>query len=365
MPKAKTQMIFLFVFFILFLILFLFGNLKISLTASLTERKFDLLNENGFGGSIFVDMQKRPFISFINEKGELVLMEKENNFWKKEIVSQDGFFGAKTTIKENKKGEIFILYVNKNGILKLAVKKDGSWNFEDIFKGAFLYSSLFINKDDRLYVSFWVPKEGIFYGIKECDKWKVELVDGGEVGWWNSLSVDKNGRPHISYFDFKNKDLLYLFFNGKFWEKEIVDFEGDVGRWNSIFLDEKDEPWISYFDMTNGDLKVAKKENKGWLIEKVDTKGVVGERNNIIFSNDKKTPIISYVNGSDNSFRIAKKINNFWQIFIVEESFKITSKGIKGEIGGDNSIFIDNEGYLHLLWQNLFEKNLRYFKIKL
>ncbi len=349
--------------FLFFSIAFLNSNL--SLTASLNKEKFEIINEEGFGNSLLVDKSNTPLISFIDKNNNLILLKKTNGTWQKEIVANDAFFGARTKLKENENGDIFILYINRDGILKLAKKQKEIWEFEEIKKGAFLYSDLFLDKKDGIYVSFWVPREGIFYGRREENgKWMTELVDGGDVGWWNSLFVDKDGRAHISYFDFKNKDLLYVYFNGSYWAKEVVDFEGDVGRWNSIVSGKNGEIFISYFDATNGNLKIAKKENKGWLIETVDSGNYVGERTNLIFDYLNNTPLISYVGGFDNSFRLAKKVNNIWQILIVEKSFKITSKKIKGEIGGDNSIFIDKERNLHLLWQDLYNRKLKYMRIK-
>lgn len=364
MKNIKKFLIFLgcFIFFIIILGI---AEFNWSLNASVLGQKEEIINEEGFGNSIFVDKKGKVFISFIRRNGELVLLNRvSSNDWQEEVVANDGFFGAKTNIKIDNQGNFYILYINQKRELKIAKKQiNSSWSFEKIADNAFLYSSLFIDEKGNLYISFWIPEKGMFFARKENQKWQIEIVDGGEVGWWNSLFVDKYGTPHISYFDFKNKNLLYIYFNGKYWKKEIVDFEGDVGRWNSIFVKKDGEVLISYFDNTNGDLKLAQKKSNGWILERVDEKGIVGERTNVFFNETENTPLISYVSGFDNSFRLAKKIDGFWRVFLVERSLNLLTKKIKGEIGGDNSIFIDSQGGIHLLWQDLFNKNLKYLNL--
>lgn len=88
----------------------------------------------------------------------------------------------------------------------------------------------------------------------------LSLVDkSGLVGLWNSIKVDSNDIPHISYCDFTFGDLKYAKWNGFFWDIERIDTEGDTGWYTSLALDSKGYPHISYYDNINGDLKYAKK----------------------------------------------------------------------------------------------------------
>jgi len=81
-------------------------------------------------------------------------------------------------------------------------------------------------------------------------EWSIEWVDieGGDVRYENSLTLDSFGYPHVNYSDMYNDDLKYVRWNGSEWQIETVDSEGNVGRSASIVLDSFNRPNISYLD---------------------------------------------------------------------------------------------------------------------
>jgi len=340
---------------------FLGDNYYSNLLASLTYRdQIKEVGREGFGNSITFNLKDEPIVSYI-EENKLIFKEKKDNVFLEEIVARDALSGNKTKIAIDTKGNVYILYITKENYLKLAKKEKNSWQFEEIFQDAAIDCNLYIGIDDSIYVSFWSPKDGLAYGEKRSNNWEINIIDYGKVGWWNSMAIDSNGYPHISYFDFENKNLLYIYFDGNFWKKEIVDKEDEVGSWNSLVLDQENRPSISYFDQKNGNLKFAQKSDGGWLLETPDKKGIVGERTNIVLDKEQN-PIIAYAGLSENSFKVAKKTKQDWKTLTVSLNNKATSQKIKGEGSLDNSIAIDNEGVLHLLWQDFFEKKLNYLE---
>lgn len=346
---------------IIFLGTILIGNIYYpNLLSSIQRKNIEVVGRDGFGNSLLLNSLDEPKASYIQSNGNLVFAEKTNGIWRKEVIVKNGLPGPNISLARDRDDNYYILYFTKEGSLSLATKEKNSWKVEEIFYDASLSCNLVFDNNDIPHISFWSPQNGLLYGTKENGKWKIDIIDYGKVGWWNDLFLDKEDNPHISYFDFERKSLLYLYFNGNYWKKETVDFGEDVGRYNSIYLERGDVPIISYFNAKEGILKVAKKSYGGWILEKVDSEGIVGEETNI--TGKDQNFIISYVGLSDNSFRIAEKVNDKWHVSIIDKKDDFTAKNIKGEIGGSNSVFLDRSGKLHLLWQDLLNDKLKYIK---
>ncbi|MCD6094773.1 hypothetical protein J7J39_02635 [bacterium] len=337
---------------------FIFNYLLASSTISSNE---EIVGDGGFGNSLTISPSGALGISFINERGELIFAHKIKNHWEREVVDSHILPGNATSVAFDKKGNPNILYISPSNLqkpvkpsetgnsfcLKLATKVNKGWEIKKVFNSAALSSNLLFDRNNICHISFWSPLKGLMYAKKINEKWNIETIDGGRVGWWNSLALDKDQHPYISYFDFGNKNLLFIFFNGEKWKKEVVDFGPDIGRWNSISLDKKDIPYISYFDQSNG-LKYAKRVKGGWEIEIIDKKG--SERAEIALDKSDN-PIILYIQGKN--LNLAKKSGYSWQ----------TRTIASGKIG-DHSLLIDKKGNIHILWQDLTSGRLKYTILK-
>jgi len=147
-------------------------------------------------------------------------------------------------------------------------------------------TSLQLTPNGAPVISYYDASNGI---LKMADydpatqQWKNQIVADGsklqapsdhpfskDVGMYNSLVLDKNNNPHISYYDADYGTLRYAYFNGVIWNYEYIDRESFVGAYNSIALAQNGVPVVAYQDITNGALKIAFRQKKGWKIFYVD-----------------------------------------------------------------------------------------------
>ena len=141
--------------------------------------------------------------------------------------------------------------------------------------------------------------------------WRIEPVDPGYVGQYNSLAFDSQDQPHISYYDFLDDDLEYAYRDQDGWHTETVDYAGYVGAFTSLVLDDNDHPHISYCSCTNSscntcnDLKYAWHDGNDWHIEWAHTTGNVGGYTSLALVDGQ--PHISYYDYTNTALKYVYK----------------------------------------------------------
>jgi PKD repeat protein len=170
--------------------------------------------------------------------------------------------------------------------------------------------------DQTAFVNETVYFKGKAYYLNE--KWQTYLVDrNGDVGNHNSIVIDCNNNPHISYHDYIppippcGDPLKYAKLMTDGWEIQIVDNEGYVGSHTSIVLDSLDRPHISYFDDDQNALKYARWTGSSWSMETVDPNG--GQHTSIALD-ENNNPHIAYHVEEGNIVNYAKKTGSFWDL---------------------------------------------------
>jgi hypothetical protein len=100
--------------------------------------------------------------------------------------------------------------------------------------------------------------------------WALERVDAPQAYsnlTQRSLRVDSNNYPRVAY---GGDHLYYARYDGSTWNITTVDGSFGVGQYASLALDRNGNPHIAYYDALNGALKYASFTNNQWSVQTVD-----------------------------------------------------------------------------------------------
>lgn len=196
-------------------------------------------------------------------------------------------------------------YQTSNYLLQHQYFSDSAWYTSTIVESGSpvgVDNSIAISSDGIPHFSF----RGLKYGWLEENGWYIQTIDSEGGGYFNSLKLDSNNFPHISYYDTLITALKYANWDGSEWQIEIVDSSGNVGKYTSLALDANDYPHISYYDETNGNLKYTYWDGSQWQIETVDSYRTVGLYTSLALdANDNR--YISYYDASFGDLKYASK----------------------------------------------------------
>ncbi len=161
--------------------------------------------------------------------------------------------------------------------LKLYIADHSNEEIEN--HGNFQSGSLTIDSQSKPHLCYYdALNELLKYAVKNGNSWSIETVDSniGDVEscvWGSaSLALDSNGVPHISYYDFTNRDLKYANRLSGTWVPQTVDDTAVISRQTSIAIDSSDTVHICYQQLIDADgilLEYAVGNAGGWQFDTV------------------------------------------------------------------------------------------------
>ncbi len=213
--------------------------------------------------------------------------------------------------------------------------EDTEWSVEIVDTGQFIgfYPSLALDSNDKPHIAYYDQANGLLkYARKTGSEWEIDTVDSNHAGIHISLALDSNDYPHISYIDGNAHTLKYARWTGSDWNIETLDPGSDVTSYTSLAIDGNDNPHISFYGENTTkpdplapsqfyfDLKYGRWTGSAWEFESLDTAGMYFSRTSIVLDGDGN-PYISYTSVVGNSdLKCARKVGGTWSIEMVDES---------------------------------------------
>lgn len=328
----------------------------------------ETVDASGSQTSIAVDKDQNLHISYFSGGFKYAFRPANSSRWfTMNVAPGEGYTEAFTRVVIDEAGNPAICFTP--GVLKYASFEKRSWNVQQIDPQAGLidYScSLAIAPDGTRHVLWYQyggPGGGYYLHLKHAvltdGAWVARTVDlERQTGKWNSMALDAQGNPHVTYDSFLVGQLKYAYWNGKEWKHAVVDSPAisndganSHGLGSSLVLNRDGKARISY--ETDTSLKYAtEKEDGTWKIETLDGISVsgswIGFRTRQALD-PQGNPHIVYEDAG--RVKHAYWDGAKWNIQIVSGA---GPKGLRYE-----SIAIDREGNIYISFQDAFDGSVK------
>ncbi len=277
--------------------------------------------------------------------------------WTTETVDANG---VQTSIAVDQNQNLHISYFS--GAVKYGFRPADSsrWFTMDIAPGGG-YSELFtritLDADGNPQICF---TPGVLkYASFEHHKWNIQQIDpqSGEIDYTCSLAVGADGTRHVLWYQYGGPGggfflhVKYAALRNGAWMARTVDFDGQSGKWNSMVLDAQGNPHVTYDSFLKGELKYAYWDGKEWKRTVVDSPNISpnglnshGPGNSLVLNGEGKAQI-SYE--EDSTVKYAWERDSSWKIDIVDN---VTLSG--SWIGYRTRQALDPQGNPHIVYED-------------
>ena len=247
------------------------------------------------------------------------------------------------------------------------------------------FTSIAVDSKGYVHISYYDEDNGVpMYIRQDASGWLPEEQVGDycdtkadDCGNWSDLTLDAMDRPHISYHNRYDGELIYAYFDGTDWQTTMVDdcYGNDYcGKSTAIILDGNNTPHISYRDggwddgdpNGNATVKYATKKGSSWVTETVAF--MVGGGDTGIALSPGGVPHITYWDGF---FKAPRRVTKtaiadgppIWFSDFIDDarSMSAVEDGEQGPMMGKwNNIVMDPAGNPQFIYSDQTTQNVRH-----
>lgn len=277
-----------------------------------------------------------------------------------------------------------LVYLRYNGVRNTLYHvhwQDGAWSVPAAISpnATATWNSLAIDDQGTLHLTFLethfntTSRYDLKYAKLVGEAWEIEPVYVTDVsGEYNSLALDKNGVPHVSFYRNSNADDLYvanrlsgLNAAGVWANSSAVDTNGVTGLYTSLALDAADRQHVTYHNATDGDLYYASNATGTWTKRVVDATNITGQyaRIQVVTSGSKSTVHIVYYDATEMDLKHAvctadAGVGKYCTD--PDAEWRIQTITSTGNLGTWISFELDPSGYMHVGYYDASNSRILY-----
>jgi hypothetical protein len=260
----------------------------------------------------------------------------------------------------DREGSVHLSYGAEEGGLKYGFRPAGrnsTW-FTMVLGGRTVYTNLKVDQHNDPHICstyLGLPLRYVHYDGKNWNFQEIKPEDNMAVPLGCAVAIAADGTPHLSWYRLTSGErmfahLRYAVLKAGAWFTRTLDYDMQTGKWNSMILDPQGNPVISYDAFVKGLMKIARWNGKEWTIAVVDSRGAHGTDYSLgmgssLIMDSKGVIHIAYY--SDSEIRHALQVGETWKVEVVD---RITPTGAAADYR--SSILIDHDGILHIAFED-------------
>lgn len=281
------------------------------------------------GTDIVIDQSNNPHIVYYATNNQLVHTWWNGTIWQRETIGAVASYhnGGPSVVIDNQ-NRLHIAYYSNNERLNYARYTGTSWTIEQVDTtyrtGDYCDLKLDFNGGPHIV---YHRNLGWFSGFlryarKVSGQWQIAEMSSEYGGYHPNLALDTQSNYHISdCTSWSGGDLRYIIYNGQNWqiEKPVLT---NVGGSNSMVLDNQHRPQISFYYAGGGnfDLRFTNKNSGVWQVYVVDPGQQLFKRgwDNHIAIDNNQTLHIAYHCHNEGLLKYARGSGNSWNTQVVD-----------------------------------------------